>query len=41
MAELKYQPVAHDHDAFLNKAMRRKDARENCAPVSSGVGKNL
>lgn len=24
MAELKYQPVAHDHDAFLNKAMRRK-----------------
>ncbi|TAN45076.1 MAG: XRE family transcriptional regulator [Nitrospirae bacterium] len=24
MAELKYRPVTHDHDAFLNKAMRRK-----------------
>ncbi len=24
MAELKYQPVAHDHDAFLSRAMRRK-----------------
>jgi len=24
MAELKYQPVPHDHKAFLNKAMKRK-----------------
>ena len=24
MAELKYQPVSHDHKAFLNKALKRK-----------------
>ncbi len=24
MAELKHQPVAHDHDAFLKKARKRK-----------------
>jgi DNA-binding XRE family transcriptional regulator len=24
MAELKYEPVPHDHDAFLKRAMRRK-----------------
>ena len=28
MAELKYQPVPHDHEAFLKKALRRKDFRE-------------
>jgi DNA-binding transcriptional regulator YiaG len=28
MAELKYQPVSHDHKAFLNKAMKRKSFRE-------------
>ena len=24
MAEVKYQPVAHDHEAFLKKALKRK-----------------
>lgn len=24
MAELKYAPVSHDHDAFLKKALKRK-----------------
>ena len=24
MAELKYQPLAHDHDAFLKKAKKRR-----------------
>jgi DNA-binding XRE family transcriptional regulator len=28
MAELKYQPVTHDHEAFLKKALKRKDFRE-------------
>ena len=28
MAELKYQPVLHDHEAFLKKALKRKDFRE-------------
>lgn len=28
MAELKYQPVPHDHEAFLKKALKRKDFRE-------------
>jgi DNA-binding XRE family transcriptional regulator len=28
MAELKYQPVTHDHEAFLNKAMKRKGFRK-------------
>ena len=27
MAELKYQPVHHDHEAFLKKAMKRKGFR--------------
>jgi len=29
MAELKYQPVPHDHEAFLKKALKRKDFRES------------
>ena len=28
MAELQYQPVPHDHEEFLNKALKRKDFRE-------------
>lgn len=24
MADLRYQPIAHDHDAFLEKALQRK-----------------
>lgn len=28
MAELKYQPVPHDHEAFLKKAFERKGFRE-------------
>jgi len=28
MAELKYQSVPHDHEAFLKKALKRKDFRE-------------
>jgi len=28
MADLKYKPVTHDHEAFLKKALKRKDFRE-------------
>ena len=28
MDELKYQPVAHDHQAFLEKALKRKGFRD-------------
>src|SRR6266511_1297025 len=28
MAELKYQPVPHDHDEFLKKALQRKEFKE-------------
>lgn len=28
MADMKYEPVSHDHDAFLAKAMERKGFRE-------------
>jgi transcriptional regulator with XRE-family HTH domain len=28
MAELKYQPVLHDHEAFLKKALKRNEFRE-------------
>jgi len=28
MTELKYQPVPHNHDAFIKKALRRKGFRE-------------
>jgi|SRR6185295_18423353 len=28
MAELKYRPVPHDHQAFLKKALKRKGFRE-------------
>jgi len=28
MAELKYHPVLHDHEAFLKKAFKRKEFRE-------------
>ncbi|HJV35919.1 helix-turn-helix transcriptional regulator [Geomonas sp.] len=28
MADLKYQPVPHDHDAFLQKAIKRKGFKE-------------
>lgn len=28
MAELKYQPVSHDHKAFLKKALKRKEFRK-------------
>jgi DNA-binding XRE family transcriptional regulator len=28
MAELKYRPVSHDHEAFLNRAMKRKGFKE-------------
>jgi len=27
MAELKYQPVRHDHEAFLRKALKRRGFR--------------
>lgn len=29
MAEIKYQPVPHDHKAFLDKAMKRKGFKES------------
>jgi len=28
MAELKYQPISHDHEAFLKKALRRKEFKK-------------
>lgn len=28
MADLQYDPVSHDHDAFLEKALRRKGFRD-------------
>jgi DNA-binding XRE family transcriptional regulator len=28
MAELKYQPVPHDHEEFIKKALKRKDFKE-------------
>jgi DNA-binding XRE family transcriptional regulator len=28
MAEIKYHPVPHDHEAFLDKAMKRKGFKE-------------
>jgi len=28
MAELKYQPVPHDHEEFVKKALKRKDFKE-------------
>jgi len=28
MAELKYEPVSHDHEQFLNRAMQRKEFKE-------------
>jgi len=28
MAELKYEPVSHDHEAFLKKALNREEFRE-------------
>jgi hypothetical protein len=28
MAELKYQTVSHDHEAFIQRAMQRKDFQE-------------
>ena len=28
MAELKYQPISHDHEAFLKKALKRKEFRK-------------
>lgn len=28
MADLKYEPVSHDHEAFLNKASKRKEFKE-------------
>ena len=28
MADLKYKPVSHDHDAFLKKASKRKEFRK-------------
>jgi DNA-binding XRE family transcriptional regulator len=28
MADLKYRPVSHDHEAFLKKALKRKEFRE-------------
>jgi len=33
MAELKYQPLTHDHEAFLNKAMKRKGFRKEYAEL--------
>ena len=28
MAELKYQPVSHDHEEFITRAMQRKEFKE-------------
>ena len=28
MADLKYKPVAHDHDSFLNKAKKREEFKK-------------
>ena len=28
MADVKYKPVSHDHEAFLNKALKRKEFRK-------------
>ena len=28
MAELKYQPVSHDHEEFIKKALQRKEFKE-------------
>ncbi|TAN43838.1 MAG: XRE family transcriptional regulator [Nitrospirae bacterium] len=28
MAELKYQPISHDHEAFLKKALKRKEFKK-------------
>lgn len=28
MADLKYKPVSHDHEAFLKKALKRKEFRK-------------
>ena len=28
MSKLNYKPVPHDHEAFLKKALKRKDFRE-------------
>jgi len=28
MADLKYKPVPHDHEAFLKKALKRKEFRK-------------
>jgi len=28
MDKIKYQPVVHDHEAFLKKAMKRKEFRK-------------
>lgn len=28
MAEIKYQPISHDHEAFLKKALKRKEFRK-------------
>ena len=28
MTDLKYKPVSHDHEAFLNKALKRKEFRK-------------
>ena len=28
MAELKYQPVPHDHEEFIKKALKRKEFKE-------------
>jgi DNA-binding XRE family transcriptional regulator len=33
MAELKYQPVLHDHEAFLRKASKRKGFRKAYAEL--------
>ena len=30
MADLKYKPVPHNHEAFLKKASKRKAFREAC-----------
>ena len=29
MAKLKYAPVPHNHEAFLKKAMKKKEFRKN------------
>ena len=28
MADIKYKPVSHDHEAFLNKALKRKEFKK-------------